>query len=116
MVADAAEIAGWRIILVLAPDLVAAFDRFMIEPVETDKVCRAKIAIVEALNKIEYDNEDVFLARHPPRADGTSMGRARMTQPPRSEAAPRSVWFASTITTWFSCSPTSSQTPRERPV
>jgi HEAT repeat protein len=33
----------------------------LIEPEENDKLCRAKIAITEALNKIEYDKEDVFL-------------------------------------------------------
>jgi HEAT repeat protein len=62
VVADAAEIVGSRILPELAPDLVAAFDRFMVEPAETDKLCRAKTALVEALNKIEYEKEDVFLA------------------------------------------------------
>ncbi len=61
VVADAAEIVGSRALPELAPDLVAAFDRFLIDPAETDKLCRAKIAIVEALNKVEYDKEDVFL-------------------------------------------------------
>ncbi len=61
VVADAAEIVGERLLSDLAPDLVAAFDRFMVEPAESDKGCRAKIAIVNALNQIEYDEEDVFL-------------------------------------------------------
>ena len=61
VVAEAAEIVGNRLLSDFALDLVAAFDRFLIDPVETDKLCRAKIAIVEALNKIEYDKEDVFL-------------------------------------------------------
>jgi HEAT repeat protein len=59
--ADAAEIVGVRSLPDLAPDLVAAFDRFMTDPAQTDKLCRAKIAIVEALDKIDYDKADVFL-------------------------------------------------------
>ena len=59
--AEAAEIAGARMATDLAPDLVAAFGRFMSDPEETDKRCAAKIAIVEALNKLEYDRADVYL-------------------------------------------------------
>jgi HEAT repeat protein len=58
--AAAAEIVGERQLTDLAPDLVAAFHRFLVEPAETDKICRAKIALTEALNRIEYDEEDVF--------------------------------------------------------
>jgi hypothetical protein len=61
VVAAAAEIAGERGLADLAPDLVAAFHRFLVEPAETDKLCRAKIAILEALNKIDHDEADVFL-------------------------------------------------------
>jgi HEAT repeat protein len=60
VVGEGAEIAGERMFAELVPELVAAFQRFMIDPVETDKICRAKIAIVEALNKLEYDREEVF--------------------------------------------------------
>jgi HEAT repeat protein len=60
--AEAAEIIGARLLSELAPDLVAAFARFMRDPVETDKLCRAKVAIVDALNKIDYQKEDVFLS------------------------------------------------------
>jgi HEAT repeat protein len=59
--AEAAEIVAERNLGELAIDLVAAFDRFMIDPEETDKLCRAKLAITDALNKIEYDEERVFL-------------------------------------------------------
>src|SRR5262245_37350174 len=62
VVADAAEIVGARMLVDLGPELAAAFQRFMIEPVDTDKLCRAKIAIVDALHKIEFDAEDVFRA------------------------------------------------------
>jgi hypothetical protein len=61
VVADAAEIAGERALAELAPELVAAFDRFMVDLAESDKLCRAKIAITDALNKLEYDRADVFL-------------------------------------------------------
>ena len=40
--------------------MAEAFHRFLADPVESDKLCRGKIAIVEALNRIEYDDEQVF--------------------------------------------------------
>ena len=38
----------------------------MVDPETTDKLCRAKIATVEALDKLEHEGPDVFLraARH----------------------------------------------------
>jgi HEAT repeat protein len=66
VVAAAAEIIGQRVSCDLAPDLVAAFHRFMTDPARTDKLCSAKLAIVEALNKLDHGDADVFLrgARH----------------------------------------------------
>src|SRR5260370_1878104 len=61
VVADAAAYIGEANLADLAPELVAAFDRFMIDAEETDKLCRAKIALIEALNKIDYDRPEVFL-------------------------------------------------------
>jgi HEAT repeat protein len=61
VVAEAAAIVGKANLPELAPDLVAAFDRFMVDPEETDKLCRAKIAIVEALNKLDYSDPEIFL-------------------------------------------------------
>jgi hypothetical protein len=61
VVAEAAELAGTHELTDLASDLAAAFDRFMLEDGKTDKGCRAKIAIIEALNKLNYDRPDVFL-------------------------------------------------------
>jgi len=61
VVAEAAEIVAAKHLAELVPDLVAAFDRFMIDPEETDKVCRAKTAITETLQKLEYSDADVFL-------------------------------------------------------
>ena len=61
VVAEAAEIAGEERIDELALDLAKAFDRFLENPIKTDKLCRAKIAIVEALNKNEFGDEDFYL-------------------------------------------------------
>jgi HEAT repeat protein len=61
VVARAAEVVGERGLADLAPELAAAFDRFMTDPAETDKLCLAKVAIVDALNKVEADEEAVFL-------------------------------------------------------
>jgi HEAT repeat protein len=60
VVAAAAEIVGERGLTDLAPDLAAAFRRFLVDPVETDKICRAKLAIVEALHQIEVEDEEVI--------------------------------------------------------
>jgi HEAT repeat protein len=61
VVAAAAEIIGQRACSDLAPDLVIAFDRFMVEPAKTDKLCSAKLAVVEALNMIDHGDADVFV-------------------------------------------------------
>jgi HEAT repeat protein len=60
VVAAAAELAGENTLLELAPDLEAAFARFLVNPVKDDKLCRAKIAIVQALDKMEHLRADVF--------------------------------------------------------
>jgi HEAT repeat protein len=59
--AEAAEIAGEARLAELAPALVATFERFLDNPVKTDKLCRAKIAIVEALNKMDFAEEGFYL-------------------------------------------------------
>lgn len=61
VVEQAAEIAGNSLLLDVAPDLVEAFDRFLENPEKRDKVCRAKTAIVDALNKLEFADENFFL-------------------------------------------------------
>ena len=61
MVAEAAEAVGHFTLAGLAPDLAAAFERFLVDPVKTDKLCRAKIAIAQTLDKLEYLRSDVFL-------------------------------------------------------
>src|SRR5947209_17097273 len=66
VVAAAAAIAGENTLVELARDLEAAFDRFLAHPLKDDKLCRAKIAIVQALDRMEHREPDVFLkaARH----------------------------------------------------
>ncbi len=58
--AKAARIAGEWLAAELAPDLVAAFDRFLIKPEITDRRCEAKIEILKALCKLEYPSRPVF--------------------------------------------------------
>jgi HEAT repeat protein len=60
VVAAAADLAGENTLLGLAPDLEAAFGRFLVNPLKDDKLCRAKIAIVQALDKMEHQRPDVF--------------------------------------------------------
>lgn len=60
LAAAAAEIAGDRRLIELAPDLETAFGRFLVDPLTTDKLCRAKTAIVRSLDKMEHDRLDPF--------------------------------------------------------
>ncbi len=60
IVAEGAAIVGELHLTELTGDLVAAFERFLDDPVKTDKLCRAKIALVEALNQLECADEDFF--------------------------------------------------------
>ena len=59
--AKAAQIAGESEIGALVPDLVAAFERFMTNPVKSDPNCSAKAAIADALYRIGHDDETLFL-------------------------------------------------------
>lgn len=61
LVAEAARIVKEHALADLAGDLVQAFHRLMIDPEERDKQCQAKIEIVDALNRLEYGEPDVFL-------------------------------------------------------
>ena len=66
VVAAAAVIVGENALLALAPELESAFARFLVNPLKDDKLCRAKIAVIPALERMEYLRPDVFLksARH----------------------------------------------------
>jgi HEAT repeat protein len=59
--AAAAAIAGDQKHVDLAAEMEAAFDRFLVDPQKSDKLCRAKIAIVQGLDKLEHERPDVFL-------------------------------------------------------
>src|SRR5262245_17860386 len=61
IVAEAARIIKDHALSELAGNLVQAFDRLMIDPEERDKHCQAKIEIVDALNRLEHADPDVFL-------------------------------------------------------
>jgi len=85
LAARAAEIAGHKSLEDLIPDLVVAFDRFM---VEQDKQCAAKIAIVDALNKLQYEGRDLLLRgiRHV-QMEPVWGGQADTAAPLRAECA-----------------------------
>src|SRR5262249_35103724 len=61
VVSETAEIAGEARLMDLNSALVEAYERFLIDAERKDKLCRAKIAIVEALNKMEYDDAEFYL-------------------------------------------------------
>ena len=60
VVAMAAEVVGERTLLELADPLETAFDTFLVDPLKNDKLCRAKLAIVQALDKVEHRKRDIF--------------------------------------------------------
>jgi HEAT repeat protein len=62
VVAKAAELVAKARLVELATDLVAAFDRFLIDPVKSDKVCIGKIAILDALNELDFQPPEIFLS------------------------------------------------------
>lgn len=57
----AADIAAKNDLNELIPDMIAAFERFMIDGARTDKQCSAKTSIINALNKLEFTGDKVFL-------------------------------------------------------
>ncbi len=61
LVARAAELAGERLIYGLEPDLIAAFRRFLEDPLRSDPGCTAKGAIARALVALDCANVDIFL-------------------------------------------------------
>jgi HEAT repeat protein len=60
VVARAAKLAGELGSVSLVPEMSAAFQRFLADP-SKDKGCLAKIAIVEALTRLEHRDPEVFL-------------------------------------------------------
>lgn len=66
VVASVASLVAENGLFDLSPHLAKAFDRFLVNPLKDDKLCRAKIAIIQALDKMESMDSDVFhkAARH----------------------------------------------------
>ncbi len=60
LVAKAAEFAGERLFYELIPDLTQAYERFLKSPLENDKTCAAKRAIVRALYELDYDSSSFY--------------------------------------------------------
>jgi HEAT repeat protein len=58
--AKAARIAGEWHAAEWTPELVAAFDRFMVKPESTDRRCAAKIEILKALCSLEHPAPAIF--------------------------------------------------------
>jgi HEAT repeat protein len=61
LVSKAAAIAARRGDPELIPDLTAAFERFLKDPVKSDPQCWAKTAIAKALRDLAYERADVFV-------------------------------------------------------
>jgi HEAT repeat protein len=61
LVSKAAAVVADLQLSALIPDLIAAFDRFLRDPVKTDSQCWAKIAIAKALKELGHRDPGVFL-------------------------------------------------------
>ena len=61
LTAKAARIAAKLGIRELEPDLLNAFHRYVQASAKSDPGCRAKIAIMDALNAMDYSKPDIFL-------------------------------------------------------
>jgi HEAT repeat protein len=81
IVAESVKVIKDQAVSELIGDLLAAFDRLMIDPEKSDKQCRAKIEIVDALNRLEHAQPDVFLRGLTHRQD------TRFGLPPGQDAA-----------------------------
>jgi HEAT repeat protein len=61
IVAAAAAIVGNQKLANLSADLEAAFDRCMLDPLKNDKLCRGKVAVIQALEELEHEQTGIFL-------------------------------------------------------
>jgi HEAT repeat protein len=61
VVAQAAAVAAKMKLADVADELVAAFERYLIDPQKSDKNCIGKIAIIDALNELDYQQPEAFL-------------------------------------------------------
>jgi len=61
LVAKAAKMVAEAEIAALLPDVLAAYERFFIDPVKSDPQCWAKNALSKALVKLEHRGKDAYL-------------------------------------------------------
>ena len=61
LVSKAASLAAELNLSALIPDLLAAFDRFLLDPVKSDPQCWAKNAIAKALKHLGHHDAQVYL-------------------------------------------------------
>ena len=60
VVAAAAQVVGEQGLVALSAELERAFPRFLVDPLKDDKLCRAKVAVIRALDKLEHNGAEVF--------------------------------------------------------
>jgi HEAT repeat protein len=89
--AAAARLAGEHDVRDVEKDLEEAFARFLVQPVKSDPGCRAKLAVAEALRKLEVRAPDVYLRGIMHRQPEPSFG------PPIDTAAPLRVCCAAAL-------------------
>ena len=61
IVAEAAKVVAEHHLSSLIPDLLRAFERLLDNPVKTDPKCWGKLAIVQALTRLDYSESPPFL-------------------------------------------------------
>ena len=61
LVSKAAALVGDLFVSALIPDLLAAFDRALVDPAKTDPQCWAKNAIAKALKELSHHDAEVYL-------------------------------------------------------
>src|SRR5947207_14538671 len=76
IVAAAAAIAGDQKLVDLASDLDAAFERLLVDPLKSDKLCRGKPAVAEALDKLQHER---------PRSSVTAARKLQLEPPWRGQ-------------------------------
>ena len=61
VIAKAAKLMSDHHLAQFVPELVATFDRLLVNPVKTDQACLGKTAIADALYHLDYSDETLFL-------------------------------------------------------
>jgi HEAT repeat protein len=61
IVAAAAKLAKKHAVSAAIPDVCSAWKRFLENPLKSDKLCHAKLAIIDALDELQHDDQEIFL-------------------------------------------------------